>query len=129
MFLLCHFGIGCLQRGFMRNCSMMTRTPLRTTPLRTTTLATTIRHTITTAIMVNKDSRVPTFNEHYAFSRVMLTFIIISIAILISRYDSCWQFYVISIPMLVIAWYRCKMRGYYYAREVLKEYINIKENK
>ena len=77
----------------------------------------------------NKDSRVSTFNEHYAFSRVMLTFVIISIAILIPRYYDCWQFYVISIPMLTIAWYRCKMRGYYYVREVLKEYINIKENK
>ena len=40
-YLLCHFGIGCLQRVFMRSCSMMTRT----TP-RTTTLATMIRHTI-----------------------------------------------------------------------------------
>jgi hypothetical protein len=45
MFLLCHFGIGCLQRGFMRNCSMMTRTAPRTM-----TLATMIRYT-TTMIM------------------------------------------------------------------------------
>ena len=40
-FLLCHFGIGCLQRGFMKRCSMMTWTAPRTT-----TLATMIRHTI-----------------------------------------------------------------------------------
>lgn len=38
----CHFGIGCLQRGFMRNYSMTTRA----TP-RTTTLATMIRHMTT----------------------------------------------------------------------------------
>lgn len=31
----CHFGIGCLQRGFMKRCSMMTRTTLRTTTLAT----------------------------------------------------------------------------------------------
>ena len=40
--MLCHFGIGCLQRGFMKNCSMMTLS----TP-RATTLATMIRHTTT----------------------------------------------------------------------------------
>ena len=37
-----NFGIGCLQHGFMRNCSMTART----TP-RTTTLATIIRHATT----------------------------------------------------------------------------------
>ena len=43
--LLCHFGIGCLQRGFMRSYSMTTQMIVHTT-----TLATMIRRT-TTKIM------------------------------------------------------------------------------
>ena len=45
VFLLCHFGIGYLQHGFMRNCSMMSRVISCAI-----TLATMIRHT-TTMIM------------------------------------------------------------------------------
>lgn len=76
----------------------------------------------------NKDSRVPTFNEQYAFSRVMLTFAIISTIILAVKFYCHWQLYVIALPIIFVAWYRCKMRGYYYAREVLCEYINIRKN-
>ena len=44
-YLLCHFGIGCLQRGFMMNCLMMIQTIGRAM-----ILVTMIRHT-TTMIM------------------------------------------------------------------------------
>jgi hypothetical protein len=38
------------------------------------------------------------------------------------------QYYVLLLPLLFISWLRCKQRGYYYAREVLNEYVK-KETK
>ena len=52
----CHFGIGCLQRGFMKSLSMTTRITVRTP-----TLATMIRRT-TTMIM----RRIFSNSQHHA---------------------------------------------------------------
>ena len=74
----------------------------------------------------DQDSRVPDFNAYYALSRTILTTILISTILIISSYPDCWQSY-LSIIVLLICWNRYKERAYYYAREVLNEYL--KKNK
>ena len=74
----------------------------------------------------NQDSRVPDFNAHYALSRTILTTILISTILVISSHPHCWKSY-LSIIVLLICWNRYKERAYYYAREVLNEYL--KNNK
>ncbi len=73
-----------------------------------------------------KDSRVDDFNANYAFSRVLLTTtLVITVSqIALNYYD--WRYYVTLIPTLIIIWLRCKQRGYYYAKEVLNEYLKGK---
>lgn len=73
-----------------------------------------------------KDCRVDDFNANYAFARVLLTTsIVITISLIIFNYND-WRYYVTLIPLLVIIWLRCKQRAYYYAREVLNEYLKSK---
>ena len=74
-------------------------------------------------------TRVPDFNAHYAFSRVILTLVIASSVILMTQYYNIWWAWVIAVGLILLAGRRCKERGYYYAREVLVEYIKAKENK
>ncbi|MDR2407772.1 MAG: hypothetical protein LBE13_06640 [Bacteroidales bacterium] len=70
--------------------------------------------------------RVPDFNAHYAFSRVMLTTtLIITIILLFHFYDE-WETYLVFI-LLILSWNRYRERGYYYAREVLNEYLKKKK--
>lgn len=73
----------------------------------------------------DESTRVPDFNAHYAFSRVMLTAMIILALLLIVKYYNNWQVYLIIFPLL-LCWVRYKERGYYYAREVLNEYLKTK---
>ena len=73
----------------------------------------------------NQDSRVPDFNAQYAFSRVLLTTLFFVTIIAIAYHPCDWRTYLMIIPLL-IAWNRFKERGYYYAREVLNEYLNTK---
>lgn len=73
-------------------------------------------------------SRVPSFNAQYAFSRTILTaVIIVFISSVVSYYDEL-MFWLISIVLLLISFFRFKGRSYYYAREVLIEYINLQPN-
>jgi hypothetical protein len=73
-----------------------------------------------------KDSRVDDFNAMYAFSRSLLTTVLIgTIVLLITNYDN-WKYYSVLIPSLFIVWLRCKQRAYYYAREVLNVYLKMK---
>ncbi len=74
----------------------------------------------------DKDCRVPIFSAQYAFSRVLLTsFTIVTIFILSTHYHD-WRYYLLIIPLFVF-WNRFKERGYYYAREVLNEYMKCVE--
>lgn len=73
----------------------------------------------------DEKSRVPDFNAHYAFSRVMLTTMLIVTVILLIRFYDCWETYLVFIP-LILSWNRYRERGYYYAREVLNEYLKKK---
>lgn len=77
---------------------------------------------------VNGDqkTRVPDFNAYYALSRTVLTTALVSTVFLLASYSFGWQSY-LSIVILLICWNRYKERAYYYAREVLNEYL--KQNK
>lgn len=70
----------------------------------------------------NQDSRVPDFNAHYALSRSILTTVLISTIVIIVMNPCCWKSY-LPIVILFICWRRYRERAYYYAREVLNEYL------
>lgn len=70
-----------------------------------------------------EDSRVPTFNAQYAWSCTILTTMLILDFLCAFRYYNDWLFWLIAVVLLVISWNRFKERGYYYAREVLNEYL------
>ena len=73
----------------------------------------------------NKETRVPTFLAIYAFSRVLLTSVaIVTIIVIIKSYTD-WHVY-LMLPVLLICWNRFRERSYYYAREVLNEYLKKK---
>ncbi|MBR3626910.1 MAG: hypothetical protein IKN48_11360 [Bacteroidaceae bacterium] len=73
-------------------------------------------------------TRVPDFNA-YAFSRVMLTLALV-VGIILAFYYYCqWWYWLVFVVTILLLWNRCKERGYYYAKEVLVEYIKIKESK
>jgi len=77
----------------------------------------------------NTATRVPDFNAQYAFSRVMLTLALV-VGVILSFYYYCqWWYWLIFMVTILLLWNRCKERGYYYAKEVLVEYIKIKESK
>lgn len=70
-----------------------------------------------------EDSKVPAFNAQYAWSRTILTTMLILDFLCAFRYYNDWLFWLIAVILLVISWNRFKERGYYYAREVLNEYL------
>ena len=78
------------------------------------------------SILGNDNSRISDFNAHFALSRTLLTTILASVIMLIIWQPCNWQVYLMLIPLL-ICWNRFRERGYYYAREVLYEYL--KKNK
>lgn len=71
----------------------------------------------------NPTTRVQDFNAQYAFSRVLLTTLLVITIVAIVYEPCCWKSYLTIIPLL-ISWNRFRERGYYYAREVLNEYLN-----
>lgn len=70
-----------------------------------------------------EDCRVPAFNAQFALSRTILTTILISSILFAIRFYDEWIFWMTSVPLLLISWNRFKELGYYYAREVLNEYL------
>lgn len=80
-------------------------------------------------VNANIDCRVPDFNGHYALSRVILTTLLIAVVFVEISYYDVWYSWPLSIGILLLAWNRYKEQGYYYAREVLNEYLKSrKEN-
>lgn len=77
----------------------------------------------------NKDCRVPDFNGHYALSRVIFTTVIIAVITVEIKYACVWYSWPISLAVLFFAWNRFRERGYYYAREVLNEYLKTRKEK
>lgn len=76
-----------------------------------------------------KESRIPIFNAQYAWSRTILTTVLILSILFAIRYYNEWFIWPICIALLLISWARFKERGYYYAREVLNEYLKQKSAK
>lgn len=74
-----------------------------------------------------KETRVEDFNSSYAFSRSLLTCVLISTIILLGKNYMDWHYYAILLPLLLIVWLRCKQRSYYYVKEVLTVYFKIKK--
>ena len=74
----------------------------------------------------NEKTRVPDFNAQYAFSRVMLTLVIVSAGIIMPKFYDLWWAWLITLALIILIGRRCKERGYYYAREVLIEYLKTK---
>ncbi len=70
------------------------------------------------------ESLINDFNANYAFSRALLTTVLLSSFLILIEYYCDWRSYLILISLLIIVWLRCKQRAYYYAREVLNEYLN-----
>lgn len=79
-------------------------------------------------IYSNSAARVPDFNALFAFSRVMLTLAWVVGIILAFEYYCCWWYWLILATVILVLWNRCKEMGYYYAKEVLVEYLKIKES-
>jgi hypothetical protein len=74
----------------------------------------------------NGQARADDFNALYAFSRVLLTTVLLGSIFLIIENVKDWRYYAVLIPTIVIIWFRCKQRGYYYAREILNCYLKAK---
>ncbi|MBK9413051.1 MAG: hypothetical protein IPN61_06420 [Bacteroidetes bacterium] len=72
------------------------------------------------------DNRVEDFNSAYAFSRALLTCVLFGCVFLIIKHYFDWRYY-LSIPLLIVVWLRCKQRAYFYAREVLSNYLTSKQ--
>ena len=79
-------------------------------------------------VNANKDCRVPDFNGHYALSRVILTTMFMAFVFVEIKFYNVWYSWLISIAILLLARNRYKERGYYYAREVLNEYLKSRKN-
>lgn len=77
----------------------------------------------------NSATRVPDFNAQFAFSRVMFTLAWVVGIILAFEYYCRWWYWLILAAVILLLWKRCKEMGYYYAKEVLVEYLKIKESK
>ena len=74
----------------------------------------------------DQNSSVLDFSAQYALSRTILTAALILAVRITVVYPNNWQSY-LSIVALLICWNRYRERAYYYAREVLNEYL--KKNK
>ena len=75
----------------------------------------------------DSNTRVPDFNAQYAFSRVILTSVIILTALWAFVFYNCVLYWGLVLLLLYISFRRCKERGYYFAKEVLTAYIKKKE--
>ena len=71
--------------------------------------------------------RLLTLNTNFAFSRVMLTMILIISPFIVILYYPNWLIVMGVVILLVISWLRAKQRAYYYAREVINIYLTVKE--
>jgi hypothetical protein len=69
-----------------------------------------------------KDTRVDDFNAMYAFSRTLLTTVVIGGTLILVRNYNDWRYFAVILPTAFILWLRCKQRGYYYAKEILNVY-------
>jgi hypothetical protein len=74
------------------------------------------------------NERVNDFNAAFAFSRSLLTTVLILSILTIVEYYTEPSILMIIPPTIFLFWLRSKQRGYYYAREVLNVYLAKKNN-
>ncbi len=74
----------------------------------------------------NGNKRVDEMNSSYVFSRSIFVVIIIIYIILFPEYCRNIIFHIASVLIIIMAWYRSKERGFYYAKEVLLCAVNEK---
>lgn len=73
-----------------------------------------------------KENRQEDFNAIYAFSRSLLTVVLLATIVLLIENYRDWRYYAVLIPALLVVWLRCKQRAYYNAREILSDYLKAK---
>lgn len=74
-------------------------------------------------VIADSDNRVSDFNAQYVFARGIFICAIVVFLSLIPQYHCSWYFWVIGFPVLCLSWNRFREKGYYFAREVLSEYM------
>lgn len=70
-----------------------------------------------------KDTRIDAFSANYAFSRNILTGFIIILFMLTGDWGRNLNYFLPLCLLTLMAWYRCKERGYYLSREILQVYL------
>lgn len=80
------------------------------------------------AVIGNDKSRIHDFNASYALSRTILTATICLVSIYLFHNHSEWSDF-FPILLLLIILYRYRQYGYYFAREVLTQYLRQEEVK
>ncbi|SHL75300.1 hypothetical protein [Flavobacterium chilense] len=75
-------------------------------------------------VCTSKDNRMEDFSNNYAFSRTMLTCSVLSSITIFANYYYDWRAY-LSIPIIIIFWYRVKQRAYYFSKEIFQIYSKI----
>ena len=75
------------------------------------------------------EQRVIDFNASYAFSRAILTnMLLVGVILIYSNYDNIW-YYAVSILLFIIALLRYRQRDGFYIREVLNVCQNVLEER
>lgn len=69
-----------------------------------------------------ENDRVRVFNDNYAFSRSLLTSMLIISILVVVKFYYLWQVYPCIITLLILCNLRAKQRGFYYAKEILTTY-------
>lgn len=77
-----------------------------------------MRHSVS-----NPDSRVPDFNAQYAYSRAIFTCALVLFLFVSTQLYDVWCFWIIGLAILWLVWNRFREKGFYFAREVLNDYL------
>jgi len=80
------------------------------------------------SVDMTAETRVADFNSTYAFSRNILGAIFFASAFVVSTNPGPMPFGT-ALVVLFVVWLRTKQRGYYFAREVLLQYLTSKRKK
>jgi hypothetical protein len=71
----------------------------------------------------NSESRVLDFNAQYAFSRAIFTCTLVLFIFVSTQLYDIWYFWIIGLAVLLLTGNRFREKGFYFAREVLNEYL------
>lgn len=74
----------------------------------------------------SENSRLGDFNSAYVLSRAVLTCVIFLGLLAIINYYKNWEVYLSVIVLVMLTGYRAKQRGFYYAKEVLNTFYQMK---